>query len=253
MVRVGVFGAGGRMGAEVCRAVAAAPDMDLVAAVDPAVAGRPLAEVAGLPGSDLVIGGDARALAGGKAEVAVDFTVAASALENIRWCLGHGVHAVVGTTGISPEDLESVLEPSGGEGHVVYAPNFAIGAVMMIRFSRLAAAWLPDAEVIEAHHASKRDSRRWRQSGRSPPGAPGPMPSPPPRLPPRWRCYRGPGGPSAMASTSTACGSPASSPTRRSSSGGRARPSRSATTPPTGLPSCRECSWRFVRSGTILG
>ena len=146
------------MGAEVCRAVAAAPDMDLVAAVDPALAGRPLAEVAGLPGSDLVIAGDAQALADGKAEVAVDFTVAASALENIRWCLGHGVHAVVGTTGISPDDLESVLEPSGGEGHVFYAPNFAIGAVMMMRFSRLAASWLPDAEVIEAHHASKRDS-----------------------------------------------------------------------------------------------
>src|SRR6266851_7833342 len=158
MIRVGVFGAGGRMGAEVCRAVAAAPDMDLVAAVDPALAGRPLAEVAGLPGSDLVIAGDAQALAEGKAEVAVDFTVAASALENIRWCLGHGVHAVVGTTGISPEDLESVLESSGGEGHVFSAPNFAIGAVMMMRFSRLAASWLPDAEVIEAHHASKRDS-----------------------------------------------------------------------------------------------
>lgn len=158
MIRVGVFGAGGRMGAEVCRAVAGAPDMDLVAAVDPALAGRPLAEVAGLPGSDLVIAGDPRALADGKAEVAVDFTVAASALENIRWCLGHGVHAVVGTTGISPDELDLVLEPSGGEGHVVYAPNFAIGAVMMLRFSRLAASWLPDAEVIEAHHASKRDS-----------------------------------------------------------------------------------------------
>jgi 4-hydroxy-tetrahydrodipicolinate reductase len=158
MIRVGVFGAGGRMGAEVCRAVAAVPDMDLVAAVDPALAGRPLAEVAGLPGSDLVIAGDAQALADGKAEVAVDFTVAAPALENIRWCLGHGVHAVVGTTGISPDDLESVLESSGGEGHVFSAPNFAIGAVMMMRFSRLAASWLPDAEVIEAHHASKRDS-----------------------------------------------------------------------------------------------
>jgi 4-hydroxy-tetrahydrodipicolinate reductase len=161
MIRVGVFGAGGRMGAEVCRAVAAAPDMDLVAAVDPPLAGRRLADVAGVPGSELVIAGDPQALAEGNAEVAVDFTVAASALGNIRWCVGHGVHAVVGTTGISPDDLESVLkqpEPSGGEGHVLHAPNFAIGAVMMLRFSRLAASWLPDAEVIEAHHASKRDS-----------------------------------------------------------------------------------------------
>ena len=158
MVRVGVFGAGGRMGAEVCRAVAAAPDMELVAAVDPALAGRPLAEVAGLPGSALTIAGDPQVFADGKAEVAVDFTIAASALGNIRWCVAHGVHAVVGTTGISPGDLAAALEPSPSGGHVLYAPNFAIGAVMMMRFSRLAAAWLPDAEVIEAHHASKRDS-----------------------------------------------------------------------------------------------
>src|SRR5439155_27353072 len=100
MIRVGVFGAGGRMGAEVCRAVAAAPDMELVAAVDPVMAGRPLAEVAGLPGSPLVISGDPEAIAEGKAEVGVDFTIAASALENIRWCRGHGVHIVVGTTGL---------------------------------------------------------------------------------------------------------------------------------------------------------
>src|SRR5205823_1912780 len=71
MIREGVFGAGGRMGAEVCRAVAAAADMDLVAAVDPAVAGRPLAEVSGLPGPNLVIGGDPQSLAEGKAEVTV--------------------------------------------------------------------------------------------------------------------------------------------------------------------------------------
>jgi 4-hydroxy-tetrahydrodipicolinate reductase len=158
MIRVGVFGAGGRMGAEVCRAVTAAPDLELVAAVDPVLAGRPLAEVAGLPGSALVISGDPQAIAEGRAEVAVDFTVAASALENIRWCLGHGVHIVVGTTGISPDDLASVVERSDGRTHVFSAPNFAIGAVMMMRFSRLAASWLPDAEVIELHHASKRDS-----------------------------------------------------------------------------------------------
>jgi 4-hydroxy-tetrahydrodipicolinate reductase len=158
MIRVGVFGAGGRMGAEVCRAVAAAPDMELVAAVDPLLAGRPLAEAAGLPGSPLVISGDPEAIAEAKAEVAVDFTIAASALENIRWCLAHGVHVVVGTTGISPDDLASVVEHSGGGSHVFFAPNFAIGAVMMMRFSRLAASWMPDAEVIEQHHASKRDS-----------------------------------------------------------------------------------------------
>src|SRR5438045_646648 len=149
MIRVGVFGAGGRMGAEVCRAVAAAPDMELVAAVDPVAAGRPLAEVAGLPDSALVVAGDAPALADVKAEVAVDFTVAASAIENIRWCLTRGVHAVVGTTGIPPGDLVAAVKAAGdeaSEGHVFFAPNFAIGAVLMMHCSRLAAAWLPDAE-----------------------------------------------------------------------------------------------------------
>jgi 4-hydroxy-tetrahydrodipicolinate reductase len=146
------------MGAEVCRAVAAAPDMELVAAVDPVLAGRPLAEIAGVAGSPLLISSDPQVLADEKAEVAVDFTVAVSALENVAWCLGTGVHIVVGTTGISPDDLSSAVERSGGGSHVFFAPNFAIGAVMMMRFSRLAAAWMPDVEVIEAHHASKRDS-----------------------------------------------------------------------------------------------
>lgn len=146
------------MGSEVCRAVEAAPDMQLVAAVDPVMAGRPLAEVAAVAGSPLMVAGAAEALTSGQAEVAVDFTVATSAVENIRWCVGNGVHIVVGTTGIAAEDLQSVVSSAHGAGHVFFAPNFAIGAVMMMRFSRLAAAWLPDVEVIEAHHASKRDS-----------------------------------------------------------------------------------------------
>ena len=161
MIRVGVLGAGGRMGGEVCRAVAAAPDMKLVAAVDPAVAGRPLAEVAAIPGSTIVVSDDLEVLTDREVDVAVDFTVAASALENVRWCVRHAVNVVVGTTGLSERDLQSVvelLEEEGSESNVFYAPNFAIGAVMMMRFARMAASWFPDAEVIELHHASKRDS-----------------------------------------------------------------------------------------------
>ena len=161
-LRVGVFGAAGKVGAEVCRAVAAAQDMTLVAAVDPFAAGRPLAEVARVPGSSLMVAADPEALAASGAEVAVDFTVAASARENIAWCVAHGVHAVVGTTGIAADDLAALAavgpDAGGPAGHVFFAPNFAIGAVLMMHFSRLAAAWLPDAEVIEAHHATKRDS-----------------------------------------------------------------------------------------------
>ena len=152
MIRVGVFGAGGRMGAEVCRAVASAGDMDLVAAVDPPLAGRPAAA------SGLVLASSPAAMADAGAEVAVDFTHAESALTNMRWCAAHGVHAVVGTTGVSPADLAAVGEQLAGGTGLLYAPNFAIGAVLMMRFARQAARWMPDAEVIELHHDGKRDS-----------------------------------------------------------------------------------------------
>ncbi|HWD09722.1 MAG TPA: 4-hydroxy-tetrahydrodipicolinate reductase [Actinomycetota bacterium] len=161
MIRVGVFGAGGRMGAEVCRAVAAAGDMALAAAVDPGAVGRPVAEVAGVPGAGLIVSGDPAAMAAAGVEVAVDFTIAPSAVPNIHWCIDHGVHAVVGTSGIPPAEVEALpqrLKEAGARTGVFIAPNFAIGAVMMMRFARLAARWMPDAEIIEAHHASKRDS-----------------------------------------------------------------------------------------------
>ncbi|HEU5003494.1 MAG TPA: 4-hydroxy-tetrahydrodipicolinate reductase [Actinomycetota bacterium] len=147
MIRVGVFGAAGRMGAEVCRAVDAADDLELVAAVDIEGAGG---SVAGQGISD-----DPATLVAAGAEVAVDFTVAASAVRNIRWCTEHGVHAVVGTSGIGAADL---AEFAGSRTGVFIAPNFAIGAVLMMHFARVAAAWMPAAEVIELHHEGKRDS-----------------------------------------------------------------------------------------------
>src|SRR4029077_3555865 len=92
MIRVGVFGAGGRMGATVCQAVRDAPDMELVACVDPFQAGEGIAA-------------DASAFEAAGAEVAVDFTVIDAARENLRWCAAHGVHAVVGTTGFGEDEL----------------------------------------------------------------------------------------------------------------------------------------------------
>ena len=161
MIRVGVFGAGGRVGAEVCRAVCAADDLCLVAAVDPASVGRTVPEAAQLPGGDIVVSDDPQVMVSKGVEVAVDFTVAGSALENMRFCVRHGIHAVVGTTGLSPQDLQGVeqlIRDEGQRSGVFFAANFAIGAVLMMRFARMAAAWMPDAEVIELHHASKRDS-----------------------------------------------------------------------------------------------
>ncbi|MGH2690541.1 MAG: 4-hydroxy-tetrahydrodipicolinate reductase [Actinomycetota bacterium] len=164
MIRVGVFGAGGRMGREVCRAVDADPDLRLAAAVDPAFAGRDVSSLAGIDpagGTRVVIADDAEALLDAEVDVAVDFTVPTSVVENVRWCVRHAMHVVVGTTGLGQEHLaliESLIEEEGRESNVFVAPNFAIGAVLMMRFAEMAAAWFPDAEIIELHHAVKRDA-----------------------------------------------------------------------------------------------
>lgn len=151
MLRVGVFGAGGRMGTAVCQAVSGDPDLELVAAVDPHHAG---AEICGV-----TVAGSADALADAGVEVAVDFTVAQAARENLRWCADHGVHAVVGTTGLTDDDLHGLrTQFEEGRANAIVAPNFAIGAVLMIRFAEMASPWFETAEVIELHHDGKKDA-----------------------------------------------------------------------------------------------
>jgi len=151
-VRVAVLGAAGRMGATVCAAVRAAADMELVAAVDPGGAG-------GAPVGVEVVD-DVAALVHAGAEVAVDFTRRDAALANMAWCAGHGVHAVVGTTGLGEEELAALARsyPAAGRLGCVVAPNFAIGAVLMMRFAELAAPWFETAEIVELHHDAKVDA-----------------------------------------------------------------------------------------------
>src|SRR5579885_383868 len=159
MVRVGVFGAGGRMGQAVCRAVTDDDGLELVAAVDPRLAGIDLRQVLGEHAAGIQVAADADELVRTGAEVAVDFTVAASAEANMRWCAGHGVHAVVGTTGIGDEvqeDLAALFDASAA--NCVLAANFAIGAVLMMRFAELAAPFMDGVEIIELHHDAKRDA-----------------------------------------------------------------------------------------------
>ena len=103
-IRVGVFGAGGRMGSTVCRAVADDPDLELVAGVDPLHVGIDLRQVTGADVSGLQMSPDADALLEAGATVAVDFTHVDAARANIEWCAANGVHAVVGTTGFADED-----------------------------------------------------------------------------------------------------------------------------------------------------
>jgi 4-hydroxy-tetrahydrodipicolinate reductase len=158
MIRVGVFGAGGRMGSTVCAAVAGAPDLELVAAVDPFHGGIDLRQL-GVPGTGLQVARSADAIIDAGAEVVVDFTVLDAARDNLYWCADNGVHAVVGTTGFSEHDLadfSSRFEIS--PANALIAPNFAIGAVLMMRFAELAAPYFETAEVIELHHDEKIDA-----------------------------------------------------------------------------------------------
>src|SRR5580692_3713199 len=159
MTRVGVLGAGGRMGQVVCRAITQDPDLELVAAVDPALAGIDLRQVTGVDGAGLQVASDVDDLERSGAEVAVDFTVADAAAEHMRWCAEHGVHAVVGTTGIGEDvltELRALFESS--EANCVIAANFAIGAVLMMRFAELAAPFMDGVEIFELHHDGKLDA-----------------------------------------------------------------------------------------------
>jgi 4-hydroxy-tetrahydrodipicolinate reductase len=134
VIRVGVAGAAGRMGATVCEAVGGADDMELAGRADPAL-GVALAEILG------------------DCDVVVDFTTPDTALDNALACVRAGVHAVVGTTGWDPEPLRS---ESGA--NVFVAPNFAIGAVLMMRFAAEASKYMAKAEIIELHHDRKVDA-----------------------------------------------------------------------------------------------
>ncbi len=156
-MRVGVIGAAGRMGSTVCAAVDSAQDLDLVAAVDPAGAG---AGGAGGTRPRRAIAATLEALSAGGAEVAVDFTAPGAAVPNALWCARRGIHAVIGTTGVDERGLAELAAafPAAGPLGCVVAPNFAIGAVLMMRFAEMAAPWFDSAEVVELHHDQKADA-----------------------------------------------------------------------------------------------
>jgi 4-hydroxy-tetrahydrodipicolinate reductase len=151
MVRVGVVGAGGRMGQEVCRAVAEAPDLELVAAVDPVHAGMRVKGV--------TVDADVASLLAARTQVVVDFTVADALRQNLPTYAREGIHAVVGTTGLSDAELsEAAALFDTSAANAIVAPNFAIGAVLLMRFCELAAPYMEGVEVIELHHNAKRDA-----------------------------------------------------------------------------------------------
>jgi 4-hydroxy-tetrahydrodipicolinate reductase len=134
VINVAVSGAAGRMGETVCRAIEGADDMALVGRADPRLE-TSLADVLG------------------DADVVVDFTQPDSAVENARTCLEAGVHCVMGTTGADFSELEGL-----GSANLFAAPNFAIGAVLMMELARQVAPHMPECEVIELHHDQKVDA-----------------------------------------------------------------------------------------------
>ncbi|MFI5931199.1 4-hydroxy-tetrahydrodipicolinate reductase [Actinoplanes sp. NPDC051494] len=139
-IRVGVLGAHGRMGSEACKAVGAATDLDLVATI---TRGDKLASVA-----------DAGA------EVLVDLTTPDAVMDNLEWAIGRGIHVVVGVSGFDERRLGQVrgwLSAAPGTG-VLIAPNFGIGAVLMMQFAARAATFFESAEIIEQHHPRKLDA-----------------------------------------------------------------------------------------------
>jgi 4-hydroxy-tetrahydrodipicolinate reductase len=146
------------MGSTVCQAVLDAPGLELVAAVDPMHAGIDLDQL-GVHGTKVQVASKATALRDAGAQVAVDFTVVDAARENLAWCADNDVHAVVGTTGFTDAELADFarrFERSGA--NAVIAPNFAIGAVLMMRFAELAAPYFENAEILEFHHDKKIDA-----------------------------------------------------------------------------------------------
>jgi len=139
-IRVGVLGARGRVGSEVCAAVRAAPGLELVAAVD--------------------FGDELDALLTADAHAVVDFTHPDSVMDNLEFCLDHGIHAVVGTTGFDQERLDLIrtwLSNTPRTG-VLIAPNFSVGAILMMRFAAAAAPFYESVEVVELHHPDKADA-----------------------------------------------------------------------------------------------
>jgi 4-hydroxy-tetrahydrodipicolinate reductase len=160
-VRVGVLGATGRMGRATCEAVLDAPDLDLVAAVARATGiGRPLRDL--VPGAPegLVVGEDLSDLLAAEAEVVVDFSRPEATAAAVEGLLGEGVHLVSGTTGLPPEVMDDLgnLAGKADHGNAVWAPNFALGAVLAMHFAAVAGRFYPAAEVIELHHQGKADA-----------------------------------------------------------------------------------------------
>ncbi len=151
-IRVGVFGAAGRMGRSICAAVAADGDLELVAGVDPNCAGEVV--------EGITVAKEAHAFADTGVHVAIDFTIIDAARVNATWCATHAIHDVIGTSGFGEKDIDDLRHLFGDNDapNCVLAANFAIGAVLTGYLSSKAAPFFDTVEIVEAHHDTKKDA-----------------------------------------------------------------------------------------------
>ena len=162
--RIGIIGATGRLGSVIAAGVAAADDLELVAAIAPSRAGERLGDAVPAvsklgPAGGLVVSGELGALVDAQVDVAVEVTGPATVGSHLLWLLEHGVHAVVGATGLASADLASARElAEAGPARALIAPNFSIGAVLVERFAAEAARHFPHVEIVELHHDRKLDA-----------------------------------------------------------------------------------------------
>jgi 4-hydroxy-tetrahydrodipicolinate reductase len=160
IVRVAVVGAAGRMGSEVLRTVSQEPGIEIVLAVDRNMVGANCREFAGGRAPDLVVQDKlGAALDSTEADVLVDFSHASGVPQHADSAIKRKVSPVIGATGISDSELREIKLRCKEEGVPgIYVPNFAIGAVLMMKFAEMSAKWMPDCEIIELHHDRKEDA-----------------------------------------------------------------------------------------------
>jgi len=160
LIKVVISGALGRMGQESCRAVLNSDDMTLVGVIDTKCVDESLGRVLGIENIDITIHSDIQSvLRSTKPDVMVDFTNPGVVFDNVKIALNNKVRPVVGTTGLSEDQIEELKAMSSSKrlGGLI-APNFAIGALLMIKFSEMAVKYFPDVEIIEMHHDQKVDA-----------------------------------------------------------------------------------------------
>lgn len=160
MINVLVNGAGGRMGSEVVRAIHEEEDLRLIGAVDPRHAGEDIGDLAGIGHNGVTIDKDlVESLDKHKPDVVVDFTNPAIIFESAKAVVSRGIHMVIGTTGLTEDqrnELDALSRKTGG--HVLVAPNFSLGAVLLMQVSQEIVRYFPNAEIIELHHNHKYDA-----------------------------------------------------------------------------------------------